>query len=78
MVEELKRVSKPTKEFSPSGTELVAGKEEEGEEGEEEGKEEEKEWHSFQNVLRWVVCPYAFQYVMCTNHVYVIMTYVVC
>ena len=53
MVEELKRVSKPTKEFSPSGTELVAGKEEEeGEEGEEEGKEEEKEWHSFQNVLR--------------------------
>lgn len=50
MVEELKRVSKPTTEFSPSGTELVAGKEEE--EGEEEGKEEEKEWHSFQNVLR--------------------------
>lgn len=50
MVEELNRVSKPTTEFSPSGTELVAGKEEE--EGEEEGKEEEKEWHSFQNVLR--------------------------
>ena len=50
MVEELKRVSKPATEFHTSGTELVAGEEEE--EGEEEGKEEEKEWHSFPNVLR--------------------------
>ena len=53
MVQELKRVSKPTAESGLNGTALVArNKEEEEKRKEEEEEGRKEEWHSFQNVLR--------------------------
>ena len=54
MVQELKRVSKPTPESGLNGALLVARNEEEEEEKRKEEEEEgwKEEWHSFQNVLR--------------------------
>ena len=54
MVQELKRVSKPTAESGLNGTLLAARNNEEEEEKRKEEEEEgwKEEWHSFQNVLR--------------------------
>ena len=53
MVQELKRVSKPTAESGLNGTAFVArNKEEEEKRKEEEEEGRKEEWHSFQNVLR--------------------------